>query len=106
MPKFILIYKSPEGFDMTQLPKDQIAKVMQTWGEWLGSVGPYVIDRGDMFKPGGKSVNPQGVEPSDSNLSGYTIIDVRDYDAALNVAMGCPIIKSGGKVEVYEAFGL
>lgn len=106
MPKYILIYKSPEGFDLTQLPQEQIAKAMEAWGEWLGSIGPSVVDRGDMFKSGSQSVDAQGTKKSGSGLSGYSIIDVANYDAALKAASGSPIIQNGGKVEVYEAFGL
>lgn len=106
MPKYILIYKSADGFDMTQLPREQITKAMEAWGEWLGAIGPNVVDRGDMFKSGGQSVGAQGVDQYNSNLSGYSIIDVADYDAALDIASGSPIIQNGGKVEVYEAFGL
>lgn len=102
----MLIYKSPEGFSMALLPKEQIAKAMQAWGEWLGSMGPSVIDRGDMFKTGSKSVDSKGVEANNSGLSGYSIIDVANYDAALEAASGSPIIRNGGRVEVYEAFGL
>ena len=106
MSKYILIYKSPDGFDMSQLPKEQITKAMEAWGEWLGGMGPNLIDKGDMFKSGSKSVKQAGIEDASSGLSGYSIIDVPSYDAALEAASGSPIIQNGGKVEVYEAFGL
>ncbi|MES2630751.1 MAG: hypothetical protein V4611_02245 [Patescibacteria group bacterium] len=91
---------------MSQLPKEQITKAMEAWGEWLGGVGPNLVDKGDMFKPGTKSVDQSGASDSNSGLSGYSIIDVANYDAALEVASGSPVIQNGGKVEVYEAFGL
>jgi len=106
MPKYILIYKSPDGFDMSLLPREEITKAMKAWGEWLGGMGPSVVDRGDMFKAGGKSVDGAGMQDETSHLSGYSIIDVANYDAALEAASGSPIIQTGGKVEVYEAFGL
>lgn len=106
MPKYILIYKSPQGFDMSQLPKEQITKAMEAWGEWLGVIGPGVVDRGDMFKSGGKSVSAAGANNETSGLSGYSIIEAENHDSALELASGSPIIKNGGIVEVYEAFGL
>ena len=106
MAKYILMYKSPEGFDMSALPKAQITQAMQAWGEWLGAMGPSLIDRGDMFKSGTQSVSSAGVKDTSSSLSGYSIIDVDNYDAALEIASGSPVIQNGGRVEVYEAFGL
>lgn len=106
MPKYILVYKSPDGFDMSTLPKEQIVQAMQAWGEWLGALGPKVVDCGDMFKSTVKSVGADGVSAASDRLSGYSIIDVENYDAAIEAATGSPIIQNGGRVEVYEAFGL
>ena len=106
MPKYILIYKSPQGFDMSALPKEQIAQAMQAWGEWLGSMGPKVIDKGVMFKSAAKSVGQDGTQEATSQLSGYSIIEVANFDEALEAAAGSPIIQNGGRVEIYEAFGL
>ncbi len=106
MAKYLLIYKSPAGFDTTQLPKEQIAKAMQAWGEWLGAMGPSVVDKGDMLKKAAKSVGANGVQMGDDSTSGYSIIEFENYDKALEAAAGSPIIHSGGRVEVYEAFGL
>lgn len=106
MAKYIFIYRPAEGFDMSVLPKEQIAKAMQAWGEWLGVMGSAVVDRGDMFKSSAKSISSDGVSTVKSRASGYSIISVENYDAALKAATTCPIIQTGGRVEIYEAFGL
>lgn len=106
MSKYLLMYKSPDGYNMADVPKEQIVRSMQVWGEWLGSMGPKVVDKGDLFKSDVKSVGKDGAKKSDSNLSGYSIIEAANFDEALEAAEGCPIIEYGGRVEVYEAFGL
>ena len=35
-------------------------------------------------------------------LTGYTIVTADDLDAAVAMAKGCPILSSGGSVEVAE----
>ena len=39
-----------------------------------------------------------------SGLSGYSILKADDLPAATEMAKGCPILSSGGTVEVYETF--
>ena len=106
MPRYIMVYKDKDPNGMAEMPKEQIAKVMEAWGEWLGMMGKSVVDPGDAFKPGAKVVDSNGVQDANSTLSGYTIIDAKDFDQALEFAKGNPGIADGTRVEVYEAFGL
>jgi hypothetical protein len=40
-------------------------------------------------------------------LTGYAIIEAKDFDEALNIAQKAPNVQSGtGTIEVYEAFAL
>jgi hypothetical protein len=105
MPKFIMIYKSAEPFDFGVLPESEIQKVSQVWGEWLGSFGGKLVDRGNQFKFGGKTISAGGSSDSDNLTSGYSIIEAANQDEALTMAQGSPIIGNGGTVEVYEVFG-
>jgi len=106
MPKYIFIYKEDEAFDMSTLPKEEVAKVMEAWGEWLGTMGKKVVDSGDAFKFGGKTVSKDGVKDADNLISGYSIIEAESFDEALEFAQKNPGVADGSKVEVYEAFGL
>ena len=38
-----------------------------------------------------------------SSLTGYSILEAADLKAALKLAEGCPVLMSGGTVDVYEA---
>lgn len=98
MAKYLFVYhggKNPET-------EEEVAQVLDAWGSWLGSMGAAVIDGGN---PVGMSstVNPDGsvADNGGSNpASGYGLIEAADLDDALAKAKGCPILESGGSVEL------
>ncbi len=56
--------------------------------------------------PFGRSKTISGSETSDggaSALTGYTIISAESLAAATDKAKGCPVLSSGGSIEIYEA---
>lgn len=79
---------------------------MQAWGEWVGSIGT-ARKAGGPFKFGGKSATKDGPKDADNLLTGYAIIEARDFDEALSIAQKAPNVQAGtGTIEVYEAFGI
>ncbi len=104
MAKYILLYKSNTASDWSKLPEQEVKKVMDAWGEWVGSMGSDRKD-GDAFKFGGKSVTKDGPKDADNLLTGYTVFE-GTYEEALKKAQEAPNVKAGiGTIEVYEAFG-
>lgn len=100
MPKFMYIYhggKAPES-------PEEGAKVMAAWTAWFEGMGAAVVDGGN---PAGmsKTVSASGVaEDGGANpVSGYSLVNAADHDAAVEMAKGCPILSDGGTVEVAEA---
>lgn len=107
MAKYIMVYKGNTPNSMDSMPKEQVTKMMEAFGEWLGSMGSAVVDKGDAFKGGGKSITKNGVVAADDLLTGYSIIEAKDFDEALGLAQNNPmVLGGGGTVEVYEAFGI
>jgi len=105
MAKYILIYKNNQPSNMSSLPKEQVIKMMEAWGEWLGSMGTSLVDRGIAFRSTGKSITADGVVDADNLLTGYSVIEAKDFDEALSLAQNNPaVLGRGGTVEVYEAF--
>ena len=104
MAKYLFIYhggKNPET-------EEEVAAVLDAWGNWLGSMGAAVIDGGN---PVGQSstVNPDGsvADNGGSNpASGYGLFEASDLDDAIAKARGCPILKANGSVELAEAFDM
>ena len=98
MAKFVYLYT---GGQMAETPEAQ-EQVMQAWGAWLGGLGSSAADGGNAF---GKStaVTSGGVGGPTSNIGGYSIIAADSLDEATAKADGCPVLQTGGSVEVYEA---
>ncbi len=104
MSKYLFVYhggKHPET-------DEEMAKVLDDWGQWMGSMGAAVIDGGN---PVGMSstVNPDGSvsDNGGSNpTSGYGLFEASDHDDAVAKARGCPILAAGGSVELAEALDM
>ena len=104
MPKYILVYKSNEPKDWSAQAEPEVKKVMEAWGTWLGSMNP-PRKAGDAFKFGGKSVSKNGTKDADNLLTGFSVIEAKDFDEALEIAQKAPTVQWGtGSIEVYEAF--
>jgi hypothetical protein len=100
MSKFVLVYK---GGQMGETPEAQKA-AMEAWMNWFGALGQSVIDAGSPFGPS-TSIAADGSisEGGKSSLSGYSIVTADSISEATDKAKGCPVLVSGGSVEVYEA---
>ncbi len=100
MPKFVFAY---HGGAKPATPEEG-QKVMAAWMKWFEGIGPAVIDGGN---PVGlsKTVSANGVADNGgaNPISGYSLIDAASMDKAVEIARGCPILASGGSVEVAEA---
>ncbi|HEY8999690.1 MAG TPA: YciI family protein [Candidatus Saccharimonadales bacterium] len=104
MPKYILIYKNNEAEDWSAQPEPEVKRVMEAWGQWVGSMAKR--DAGEAFKFSGKSVSKDGTKDADNLLTGFSVIEAKDFDEALAVAQKAPAVLWGtGSIEVYEAFG-
>jgi hypothetical protein len=101
MPKYMMIY---HGGGRPDSPEEG-EKVMAAWMAWMGGIGENLVDGGN---PAGmsKTVTATGVEDNGgaNPVSGYTLINAADMDAAIEIAKGCPILEGGqGTVEIAEA---
>ena len=94
MAKYVLVYR---GGAMAETEEAQQA-AMAAWGAWFGSLGAAVVDGGAPFGPSAAV----GGGASTSGLTGYSILQADDLDAAVKLGEGCPILADGGTVDVYE----
>lgn len=100
MPKYMFVY---HGGGMPETPEAQEA-AMAAWGAWYGEMGAAVLDGGG---PAGlsKTVSKSGVADNGgaNPVSGMTLVEAADQDAACEMAKGCPMVQNGtGSVEVAE----
>lgn len=92
MPKFILAYhggKKPES-------KEEGMEFMARWRQWSDEHDAAFENKG---APAGmsKTVSASGVsDDGGSNpLSGYSVLEVADMDAAIEIAKSCPHVEHG-----------
>ena len=97
MSKYLFVYhggKAPES-------EEEGAAVMQAWQNWMGGLGDKIVDGG---APVGQSqtVSTGGVagDGGSNPASGYGIFEAGSDVEAAEMAKGCPILESGGSVEV------
>ena len=104
MPKYVFAY---HGGGMPETPEAG-AKAMKAWEDWFKALGSGVVDAGN---PVGRSrtVSAQGVsgDGGANPVSGYSVLDAPDFDAAVDMAKGCPMVADGsGSVEVAEVIDM
>jgi len=105
MANYLLLYS---GGSMPQTEAEQQA-VMKDWENWYNSMGGAVVDPGNPFTPMARTVSSSGQISNGANgtmASGYTILKADSLDAAAGMAKGCPVLKTGGDVTVYETFNV
>lgn len=98
MPKFIFVY---HGGGMPETPEEG-EKEMAKWQAWYGQLGNKVVDGGAPLGMS-KTVSKDGVAGNGgaNPLSGYTVVEAADENAACEMAKGCPLVQNGsGSVEV------
>jgi len=102
MSRYLFVY---HGGGMPETEEEGM-KAMQAWMQWFELVGDKVIDAGN---PVGQSstVQSDGSVRHDGGANpatGYGVFEAASLDEALAIARGCPILASGGSVEVAETF--
>jgi hypothetical protein len=103
MATYVLAYSGGEG--MANTPEAQAA-AMAAWGAWFGSMGASVVDGGNPFGPASTVTGGKVTAGGASKLTGYSVITADGLDAAVALAKGCPVLASGGTVEVYETINM
>jgi hypothetical protein len=104
MAKFLLAY---HGGTMPEDPAE-IAASLEPWIAWYGALGASLLDPGN---PVGQAayVGPDGSVQAGGGanpVSGYTLIEAENLDAAVAIAKSNPLLAVGGSVEVAETFAM
>ncbi len=104
MAKYALVY---HGGGMPET-EEEGAAVMAAWGAWMEALGGALTDLGNPFG-NATTVNSDGSTSPGGGANpatGYSLLDAESLDAAVALAVGCPILASGGSVEVAEALDM
>jgi hypothetical protein len=90
-------------------PPEQMQKRMEKWRAWFKDLGEkgHLKDIGHPLESSGKVVNGQQKNVTDGPFAeakdvvgGFSLIQARDLDQAVELSKGCPILEIGGSVEV------
>ncbi len=105
MSEFVYLYR---GGDRNGSP-EQMQKVMEKWMAWFKELAKkgHIKDRGLPLERAGKLVTGGKKTVTDGPFAeakdvvgGYTLIEARDLDQAVELSKGCPILEREGMVEV------
>lgn len=102
MKKFVFIFCGIRAGNMSDEEKKALR---DKWMAWFGTIKDHVVDGGNPFLPGAKSVTAHSVETIADKVPAisYTIISAEDMDEATKIAQGAPVLEgSEGAVRVYE----
>jgi len=105
MNNYLLLYS---GGSMPASEAEQKA-VMDDWMAWFGMHGSAIVDQGNPFTPMVKNLDGNGMVgdgPVGSMASGYSVIKANSMDEAVIIAQGCPVLKGGAKISVFETFAV
>jgi hypothetical protein len=99
MAKFVYLYTGGQPADTPEAQEES----MREWVAWFGGLGAAVTDMGNPFAASA-TLGVGGVtDGGASKLGGYSIVEADSLADAAAKAGGCPVLRAGGSVEVYEA---
>jgi hypothetical protein len=104
MARYLLLYHGGSQPETEEAGK----QVMAAWVAWFETLGAAVVDGGNptaaskTIAPGGAVSDGAGASPA----TGYSVLSADSLDAAVALAQGCPHLKAGGTVVVYETLEL
>lgn len=81
-------------------------KYMAKWGNWMKTLGAAMTDPGAPLKPA-KSVSSKGIQEGGgpNRLTGYSVVQAKDIEAAIEMAKSCPHLKYG-TIDVAEVMDM
>jgi hypothetical protein len=110
MSQFLYLYRMNDDARQAAMgSSEQAQQSMQRWMTWMRDLEArgHLKDRGQPLDRTGKVVRGQQKTVTDGPyteakdlVGGFTIVEARDIDEAVQLSHGCPILDGGGSVEV------
>jgi len=109
MKDYLLIYRTDHNA-MPNATPEQAQATTKKWMDWIGSIAAQnkLTSRGNRLEASGKVVKANNVVTNSpyaeikETVGGYSIVKAETYEAAAELAKGCPILAVGGNVEIRE----
>ncbi len=109
MSEFIYLYRTSEADRRAALSADSVQQSMKAWLEWMRGLeaNGHIKNPGNPLATDGRVVRGKGKTVTDGPfveikdlVLGYSIIEAKDIDQAVELARGCPMLAGEGSVEV------
>ena len=103
MSKYMMIYRG-QATDMSAMSEEEGKAVMAKWGVWMEKVGSGLVDVGTPFGPGATLVD-NGRTGTPAQVTGYSIVEAGNLDAAKAMADGHPYLSEGKgnySIDIFE----
>jgi hypothetical protein len=112
MKEFALLFRFPGNNDPANIPAEDMKALGKRWQDWAGGIAA----QGKMSKGGlrlameGKVLRSSGVITDGpfveirECLASFIVVQADNLDEATTLAHGCPILDSGGSVEIRPVF--
>ncbi len=105
MEKFIFLFR---GGNFRSLSPELMQAHMEKWFAWMDELKrKNIFVSSEPLQPTGKQLSGKDKTLTDGPfieakemVGGYTVINAKDIDEAVEIAKGCPIFESDGKLEV------
>ena len=105
MQKYIVIYHAPAAAieQMANSTPEQMKEAMKPWMAGAEKIGDSLVDWGTPLA-GGQKVTKSGSSPSDREVTGYSILQAENMQAAQALVTGHPHLDwvPGCAIEVHE----
>ena len=108
MSEFLYLYRHSQSA-MSAMSPERSQQTMQKWMAWMKELGEkgHIKDRGQPLEPTGRLVKGKQKTVTDGPfaeakdiIGGYTLIEARDLEQAVELSKGCPELEIDGSVEV------
>jgi len=110
MSQYLYLYRIGDSAQQQAMGTPERAQQsMQRWMAWMQELDAkgHLKDRGQPLERTGKVVRGQKRTVTDGPfteakdlVNGFTVVEARDIDQAVELSHGCPILEGGGSVEV------
>jgi hypothetical protein len=109
MKKFLVLYHVPmteEAMqEMINRPAEEMQKGMEAWMQWKDKMGEHLVEMGSPLMNGQK-LKADGTDSNcENHVSGYSIVQAEDMEAAKKLMSGHPHISNWNPeatIEIHE----
>jgi hypothetical protein len=110
MSKFMLLLHDTPG-DFEKLSPEEMQKALEKYFAWTKK--PFTVDAKRLAADAGRVIRMEAGKPRTTDgpfsetkevLGGYYTIEAKDYDEAVQLALGHPHVEYGGTIEIRKVW--